>query len=79
MKQNVIVSNSNILGGTPVFKGTRVPIQNLFDWLETNTIEDFLENFPSVKKEQVLEVLKLAEELITDQKFLNENPERITF
>ena len=74
MKQNVIVSNQSILGGTPVFKGTRVPIQNLFDWLETNTIEDFLENFPSVKKEQVLEVLKLAEERITDQKFLNENP-----
>ena len=74
MKQNVITSNKNILGGTPVFKGTRVPIQNLFDWLETSTIEDFLENFPSVKKEQVLDVLKLAEEKITDRKFLNENP-----
>jgi uncharacterized protein (DUF433 family) len=74
MKQNVIVSDPGILGGRPVFKGTRVPIQNLFDWLETNTIEDFLENFPSVNREQAVEVLKLAEQMITDQKFLNENP-----
>jgi uncharacterized protein (DUF433 family) len=74
MKQNVIVSDPRILGGTPVFKGTRVPIQNLFDWLETNTIEDFVENFPSVNRKQAVEVLKLAEQMITDQKFLNENP-----
>jgi len=79
VKQNVIISDPNILGGTPVFKGTRVPIQNLFDWLETDTIEDFLENFPSVKKEQALEVLKLAEQLIIvlnspDNRFLTLTP-----
>jgi len=74
MKQNVIVSNKEILGGTPVFKGTRVPIQNLFDWLETDSLESFLINFPTVKKKQALEVLKIAEKLLTDKNFINENP-----
>ena len=74
MKQDVIVTNKEILGGTPVFKGTRVPIQNLFDWLEKDSLENFLNNFPTVKKKQALEVLKIAEKLITDKNFLNENP-----
>lgn len=62
-----------ILGGTPVFTGTRVPVQSLFDWLETETLEEFLKNFPSVKKEQAIEVLHLAEKLVTNEKALNEN------
>ena len=46
---NVIVKNPDILGGTPVFRGTRVPMQNLFDYLEGGeTIDDFLEGFPSL-------------------------------
>jgi uncharacterized protein (DUF433 family) len=73
MKQSVVITDPNVLGGTPVFKGTRVPIQNLFDWLETESLDNFLENFPSVKKEQALEVLRIAEKLVTDQKFINEN------
>jgi len=73
MKQRVVTTDPNILGGTPVFKGTRVPIQNLFDWLETESLDNFLDNFPSVKKEQALEVLRIAEKLVTDQKFINEN------
>jgi uncharacterized protein (DUF433 family) len=49
------------MGGTPVFTGTRVPIQALFDYIETGeTIEEFLENFPSVSHEQVVEVLEKA-------------------
>ena len=48
-----------ILGGTPVFKGTRVPVQSLFDHLEAgDSIDDFLEGFPSVRREQVIAVLE---------------------
>ncbi len=74
MNSSAIDINREILGGTPVFKSTRVPIQTLFDWLETETLEEYLENFPTVKKVQALEVLRLAEKLVTDEKILNENP-----
>jgi uncharacterized protein (DUF433 family) len=54
----VIQSDPEILGGTPVFAGTRVPVQSLFDHLEAgDSIDDFLEGFPSVKREQVIAVL----------------------
>ena len=56
----VIDIDSEILGGTPVFFGTRVPIKNLFDYLETgDTIEIFLEDFESVSRNQVIRVLDL--------------------
>lgn len=62
MTQSVVNINKNILGGIPVFKGTRVPIKNLFDYLEGgHTIDDFLRGFPSVSKEQVHELLENAE------------------
>jgi uncharacterized protein (DUF433 family) len=73
MKNKVINIDPEILGGTPVFSGTRVPVQSLFDWLETETLEDFLKNFPGVKKEQAIEVLHLAEKLVTNEKMLNED------
>lgn len=58
-KQSVIHSDAAILGGTPVFVGTRVPVQSLFDHLEGgDSIDDFLEGFPSVKREQVIAVLQ---------------------
>ena len=50
MKQSVINIDPEVMGGVPVFRGTRVRIQTLFDWLETETLKDFLLNFPSVKK-----------------------------
>lgn len=51
--------DKEILGGTPVFFGTRVPVKNLFDYLEEGeTIEEFLEDFPSVKKEQANQILQ---------------------
>lgn len=54
----VIQSDPEILGGTPVFTGTRVPVQSLFDHLEAgDSIGDFLDGFPSVKREQVIAVL----------------------
>lgn len=55
----IVHSDPDILGGTPVFVGTRVPIQGLFDHLEHgDSIEDFLDGFPSVQREQVLAVLE---------------------
>lgn len=70
--QEVINIDPEIMSGTPVFYGTRVPIQSLFDWLETESLDEFLENFPSVKREQAIEVLHIAEELVTSPKVLNE-------
>ncbi len=55
-----IISHPEILGGKPVFKGSRVPISNLIEYLEAGyTIDDFLEGFPTVKKKQVKQVLDL--------------------
>lgn len=65
-----------ILSGTPVFSGTRVPVQSLFDWLETETLDDFLDNFPTVSREQVLDVLHFAQLLVTSPKILDENSSR---
>ena len=61
MQDKVIHIDSEILGGTPVFNGTRVPVKNLFDYLETGeTIEIFMQDFDSVSREQVLKVLELS-------------------
>ena len=58
MKTDVISIDPEILGGTPVFEGTRVPIQVLFDHLDSGlTIEDFLKSFPTVTRKQVLQLL----------------------
>lgn len=57
--ENVIHSDSEILGGTLVFVDTRVPVQSLFDHLEAGeSIDDFLKGFPSVKRDQVIAVLE---------------------
>ena len=57
--QGMIHSDPEIMGGTPVFVGTRVPMQNLIDALEGGeSIDDFLEGFPSVKREQVIAVIE---------------------
>ena len=58
---NVISIHPERLSGKPCFTGTRVPIQNLFDYLEGGeTIEDFLEGFPGVSREQAVAVLELS-------------------
>ena len=55
----VVHSDPGILGGTPVFAGTRVPLQNLIDYLEGGeSIDDFLDGFPSVRREQVIAVIE---------------------
>jgi len=63
MGSNVITSDPQIMGGTPVFKGTRVPMQTLIDYLEAgNSIEEFLEGFPTVEKQQVIDFLEETKE-----------------
>lgn len=57
--KSVVVSNPEILSGTPVFAGTRVPVKNLTDYLEGgSTIDEFLDDFPSVTREQVVAFLE---------------------
>lgn len=60
---DVIQRDPEILGGTPVFRGTRVPIQTLFDHLEAgDSLDTFLDDFPSVTREVAVAVLELARE-----------------
>lgn len=62
MKNAVVTTSNEIMGGTPVFAGTRVPIQTLIDYLVAgDSIDDFLEGFPTVKREQIVGFLKEAE------------------
>ena len=74
MNYGAINIDPETMGGTPVFSGTRVPIQSLFDYIETGeTLDEFLENFPSVKKELAIQVLEMASKTLTSEKILNEN------
>ena len=71
MEVQTINIDPEILGGTPVFFGTRVPIKNLFDYLESgDSIDTFLDDFESVKRSQVIKVLEMSQKLI-------ENPTNI--
>ena len=61
----VVHIDPEILGGTPVFAGTRVPVQSLFDYLEGGeTLDEFLRQFPSVKREQALAALEMARDSV---------------
>ncbi|HUQ32101.1 MAG TPA: DUF433 domain-containing protein [Pyrinomonadaceae bacterium] len=65
MSKQIITSSPDVMGGTPVFAGTRVPAQTLLDYLKTGeTIDDFLDGFPTVAREQVTAFLERAEESI---------------
>lgn len=58
-----IISDPEIMGGTPCFAGTRVPFQTLIDYIEGGeTIDEFLDDFPTVSREMVLQVLELAKD-----------------
>ncbi|HEV7859506.1 MAG TPA: DUF433 domain-containing protein [Pyrinomonadaceae bacterium] len=66
MSEKIITSSSDVLGGTPVFAGTRVPVQTLLDYLKGGeSIDDFLEGFPTVAREQVIAFLDEVKELTT--------------
>ncbi len=61
----VITSSPNILGGTPVFAGTRVAVQTLFEYLEAgDSLDDFLSDFPTVTRSQAQEVLERSKEAL---------------
>ena len=65
MNSKIINVDAEILGGTPVFNGTRVPIKNLFDYLSAGeTLDSFLEDFEAVQREQVVKVLALSQQLV---------------
>ncbi|WP_132051302.1 DUF433 domain-containing protein [Pseudocnuella soli] len=66
--QELISIDPEILGGQPVFKGTRVPIESLFDHLEAGiSLEEFLDDFPTVTKEQVVATLEIANKFLTSK------------
>jgi uncharacterized protein (DUF433 family) len=65
-KHSIIHSDPDILGGTPVFIGTRVPIKTLLDYLEAgDSLNEFLDHFPSVSQEKAIAALELAKEMLT--------------
>jgi uncharacterized protein (DUF433 family) len=68
MKRPIISRDADVMGGTPVFAGTRVPIQTVLDYLEAGeSIDEFLEGFPTVPREQVIAFLEEAKELMVAQ------------
>ena len=68
MADSFVVHDPEIMGGAPCFKGTRVPVKNLFDYFEgTSSMEEFLEDFPSVSRSVAVAVLEAARErLVAD-------------
>ncbi len=69
MNTNIVTSDPEILGGTPVFAGTRVPVAVLFENLAGGlTLDEILDSWPSIKREQAIEVLRQAELLIEHRK-----------
>jgi uncharacterized protein (DUF433 family) len=63
--QQIIHSDPETLGGTPVFVGTRVPVQTLLDYLaEGSSLDEFLDHFPTVTREQAVAALELAKEML---------------
>ena len=65
MDTPIVTCSPEVMGGTPVFAGTRVPVQTLIDYLEGGeTIDDFLEGFPSVSREQVISFLEEAKDRV---------------
>jgi uncharacterized protein (DUF433 family) len=67
MDQAVICRDPEVMGGTPVFCGTRVPVQTLLDYLEAGeTIDQFLEGFPSVSRQQVIAFLEQAKDRLVE-------------
>ena len=63
----VVTCSTEVMSGTPVFVGTRVPVQSLFDYLEGgDTLDEFLRQFPSVRREQAVAALELARDALVN-------------
>ncbi|HEX5151679.1 MAG TPA: DUF433 domain-containing protein [Parafilimonas sp.] len=70
---DIIICDPEILSGTPVFRGTRVPVKNLFDYLEAgDSVDEFLQDFDYISKDAVLAILKFTEQIFA-QPSLYEN------
>jgi uncharacterized protein (DUF433 family) len=66
--QSVVHSDPDILGGTPVFQGTRVPLRNLIDYLERgHSLDEFIDAFPTVLREQAVAALEVAHEALNSR------------
>lgn len=66
--KTLITIDPDTLGGTPVFTGTRVPVESLFDHLEAGVpLDEFLDDFPSVNREQAVAILEAASKLLTSK------------
>ncbi|MGD0144411.1 MAG: DUF433 domain-containing protein [Rhizomicrobium sp.] len=67
MKTPVVSRNEDVMGGAAVFRGTRVPVQTLLDYLEAGeSLDDFIEGFPAVTKELAIEFLEQAKDRLVD-------------
>ena len=74
MHYGAINIDPETIGGTPVFTCTREAIQSLFDYIKTGeTLDEFLENFPSVKRELAKQVLEMVSKTVTSEKILHGN------
>jgi uncharacterized protein (DUF433 family) len=74
MKYGEISIDPEVMSGAPVFAGTRVHVQTLFDYIEGgDDLAEFLDDFPSVSKEAALAVLEMAKKSLTTEKMLHEN------
>ena len=70
MVQTLITRNENILGGIPVFTGTRVPINTLFDYLKANhPLDDFLDDFPTVARGQAQQLIEIVKKQIQEPSY----------
>lgn len=69
---SVITCDDEILSGTPVFKSTRVPVKNLIDYLEAgDSLDEFLDDFPSVSRDQAIQTLELAKDMLVTLAYAN--------
>ncbi len=74
MNYGAINIDPETMGGTPVFTGTRVPIQTLFDYIEGgDDLNEFLDDYPSISREAAILVLEMAKKTLTTEKILDEN------
>jgi len=74
MRSSIVTSDLDILGGEPVFRGTRVPVQALFDYLQYSTVDEFLIGYPHIDRPIVNEVLALAANRLTRRRTRHEHP-----
>jgi len=75
METKIVSKRTDVMGGTPVFYGSRVPIKHLFDYIEGGeTLESFLADYPTVERDQVMQLIETAYQLLTNEVVDHENP-----